>query len=133
MRRLLIIPLLALGLTVVAAACNGDDDGAFATLPPIRTTSTTSTTVTTISTEPQYYEVQSGDVLSIIAERFGVPMQAIMDANRITDPNAIQAGQTLRIPAGVVVASLPGQTTSPPATDDNDNDNDGGGDDDDSE
>jgi LysM repeat protein len=116
MRRRLIIPGAALLIALAAGACGGDDDGAFATLPPIRTTTTTSTTTTTISTETQYYVVQSGDFLSIIAEQFGVPMQAIMDANGITDPNAIQAGQTLRIPAGVFAQStLPGQTTTVPA------------------
>jgi LysM repeat protein len=116
MRRRLIIPVAALLGTMVAGACSGDDDGAFATLPPIRTTTTTTTTSTTISTETQYYVVQSGDFLSIIAEQFGVPMQAIMDANGITDPNAIQAGETLRIPAGVVAQStLPGRATTVPA------------------
>ncbi len=44
------------------------------------------------------YRVQPGDTLSAIAVRFGVSMQAIMDANHITDPDAIYVGQVLRIP-----------------------------------
>lgn len=110
------------------AACGGDDDGAFSTLPPIRTTTTSSTTTTVVSTEPQYYVVQRGDVLSIIAELFDVPMQAIMDANGISDPNAIQAGQTLRIPTGVVVVNtLPPRSATTLAGDPGTPEDPGGG------
>ena len=51
----------------------------------------------------QKYDVQQGDTLSKIAERFyGDPAlyPKIFDANRdvLTDPNVIKVGQTLRIP-----------------------------------
>ena len=44
------------------------------------------------------YIVQSGDTLSIIADRFSVSMNDLMSANNISDPNTIQAGQQLVIP-----------------------------------
>lgn len=47
------------------------------------------------------YEVQSGDCLSTIAQRFGVTWQQIYDANRDTigdNPNLIYPGQQLTIP-----------------------------------
>ncbi len=44
------------------------------------------------------YTVRPGDTLSQIAERFGVSLQALMEANGITDPDAIYVGQVLRIP-----------------------------------
>ncbi len=44
------------------------------------------------------YYVQPGDTLTGIAQRFGVSLQALMEANNITDPDAIYAGQVLRIP-----------------------------------
>ena len=44
------------------------------------------------------YVVQRGDILSAIAARFGVTVQAIVDANGLKDPNHIEPGQRLIIP-----------------------------------
>ncbi len=44
------------------------------------------------------YVVQLGDTLSDIAELFGVPVAAIMEANGLADPHFIREGQTLVIP-----------------------------------
>lgn len=46
----------------------------------------------------QLYYVQPGDTLTSIAQRFGVSLQALMEANNITNPDEIYAGQVLRIP-----------------------------------
>jgi putative chitinase len=46
----------------------------------------------------QTYTVQPGDILSRIAARLGVPLQAIIDLNGIANPDRIQPGQVLRIP-----------------------------------
>lgn len=46
------------------------------------------------------YVVQKGDNLSRIATRFNVTVDAIVRANHLKDPNAIQVGQTLIIPDG---------------------------------
>ncbi|HET9223049.1 MAG TPA: LysM domain-containing protein [Roseiflexaceae bacterium] len=51
------------------------------------------------------YVVQQGDTLSGLAEDFGTTVEEIMAANGLTDPNALQAGQTLIIPA--LVAATP--------------------------
>lgn len=48
---------------------------------------------------PGPYTVQQGDTLSAIAVRFGVSIDDLMAANRISDPNSIFAGQELRIPS----------------------------------
>lgn len=45
------------------------------------------------------YIVQPGDMLSAIAERYGVSVEAIAAANNLTDPNALEVGQRLIIPA----------------------------------
>ena len=47
---------------------------------------------------PQSYIVQPGDMLSAIAQKYSVSVPALIKANSITDPNALQAGQTLTIP-----------------------------------
>lgn len=45
------------------------------------------------------YVVQPGDTLSALAERFNTTVDEIRVANNLTDPNALQVGQTLLIPA----------------------------------
>ena len=90
--------------TLAATGCGTTDEASSQTLPPIRpTVATTSTTTTTIPEGERYYTVQSGDTLGNIAERFQVPIQAIVDLNGLASPDDIQAGQTLQIPSGVVV------------------------------
>jgi LysM repeat protein len=45
------------------------------------------------------YVVQPGDTLGGLAEEFGTTVEEIMAANGLTDPNAIEVGQTLLIPS----------------------------------
>ncbi len=56
---------------------------------------------------PQTYVVQSGDMLSAIAQKYGVSVQAIAQANNIANINALVVGQTLTIPV------VPPQPTGP--------------------
>ncbi|GIK57815.1 MAG: LysM peptidoglycan-binding domain-containing protein [Chloroflexi bacterium] len=53
--------------------------------------------------------VASGDTLFNISQRYGVPMDQIMAANGITDPNNLVVGTQLVIPA-------PGSVAPPPPT-----------------
>jgi LysM repeat protein len=57
------------------------------------------------------YVVQPNDTLSGLAEDFGTTVEELMAANNLTDPNAIQAGQTLLIPA-LITNTLPLATAS---------------------
>jgi LysM repeat protein len=45
-----------------------------------------------------YYTIAKGDALSVIAERFGVDMEAIQQENGLRNPDDIKAGSKLRIP-----------------------------------
>ena len=47
---------------------------------------------------PQTYVVQPGDMLSAIAQKYSISMQALAQANQIADVNSLVAGQTLTIP-----------------------------------
>lgn len=44
------------------------------------------------------HTVQTGETLSIIAKKYGVPMKTIQNANRIADPTKLLVGQSLFIP-----------------------------------
>lgn len=57
------------------------------------------------------YTVVAGDTLYGIAERFGVPVEALIELNQIADPSLIQVGQTLLIPSGAVSDGLAGVPT----------------------
>ncbi len=57
------------------------------------------TTATTKSGET-LYEVRDGDSLSLIAKRFGVRIRALIEANRLEQPDLLRPGQRLVIPGG---------------------------------
>lgn len=61
--------------------------------------------------EGPIYIVQSGDTLSLIASRFNVDLENLMNANGISNPNLLSAGQELVIPgmegiSGVLVTEF---------------------------
>ena len=63
--------------------------------------------------EDEVYIVQAGDILSAIAARYGVSMQAIMDANNLTNPDFVFVGQRLVIPRSGSSSASPTATNTP--------------------
>jgi hypothetical protein len=63
------------------------------------------------------YLVQEGDTMSKIADRFGVPLAALIEANRdnIPNPDVLQIDQEVIIPVAAPT-TLPGVTPSPSPT-----------------
>jgi LysM repeat protein len=120
-RSLLPIAVIAVAGVVNACSEDGVPQGG-PTLPPIATSSTTSTSVPTATTLPQYYEVRRGDTLTLIAAAYSIPVQALMIANQLTDPDDLAAGQFLIIPrredivADMLPPTVPGQTAPPMPT-----------------
>ena len=59
---------------------------------------------------PAVHVVQSGETLGALAQRYGVSIEALMQANGLTDPNVLQVGQTLMIPisGSAAVPASPG-------------------------
>lgn len=49
--------------------------------------------------EGALYRIQSGDTLLVVARRFGVTLQQVLDANPGVNPNRLQIGQEIIIPA----------------------------------
>ncbi len=43
------------------------------------------------------YKVKPGDLLSTIGKRFKVPYEILMEINRISNPQALQAGETIKV------------------------------------
>jgi LysM repeat protein len=98
---------VALTATLLAAvtACGGGSDNDPTSTPIDFLAIVTPTPGTPVPLTPtvaagggQTYIVREGDSLSGIASRFGVSQEAIQQANNITDPNSIYAGQELIIP-----------------------------------
>ncbi len=110
-RLLFVVPVVLGGL---AAGCGTTDQASRQTLPPIRTTTSSTTTPTTTFPEgTKFYTIKRGETLAVIAASFGVTVQSIVDLNQISNPDAVQAGQTIEIPTDVIlVAELP----DPPVT-----------------
>jgi nucleoid-associated protein YgaU len=94
------LPLLA-----ITAAPTIDADATATTLA-VQATFTPAPLPTRVPATPEAtadgferYVVQRGDTLAAIAIRFGTTVDAIVTLNELTDPNAIEVGQELRIPA----------------------------------
>lgn len=61
------------------------------------------------------YVIRSGDVLSVLAQRFGTTVQALAQLNGISNPDRISAGATIRVPDGAGAAP-PRPATAPVPT-----------------
>lgn len=60
------------------------------------------------------YQVQFGDTLGVIALKFDVSVEEIMDINQISDPNSLPVGMLLYIP--LPPDKIPSKTPSPTQT-----------------
>ena len=61
-------------------------------------TSEPETTSTPAASEEGTYTVEEDDIPSTIAEKFGISVEALMEANGITDPTSLTIGQVLVVP-----------------------------------
>jgi LysM repeat protein len=68
----------------------------------------------TLTPTPIIYRIQSGDTLLAIAAEFGIPAEAIQEANGIIDPRRLQIGQELVIPRPETEAEQPPTPTPTP-------------------
>ena len=70
-------------------------------MPPTATLIPPSPTLVPPTATPVIYVVRAGDTLTAIAEKFGVAVEALQEANAISDPRRLQIGQELIIPIAV--------------------------------
>ena len=68
----------------------------------------------TTKVQPGYYRVQSGDTLTQIARKQGASVSDLVRWNKLSNANAIEVGQVLRVepPAGQARAPAPSKATS---------------------
>jgi len=121
-RRLIVLSSALLIAALVVVACGGSDNKkpnvnsgeiATATLPA----TLPDAIILGQSEVPiagETYTVLDGDTLSSIAAQYDVTVEAIMQANDITDATQLSVGQVLRIPGGV--SDAPTATPAPAAT-----------------
>lgn len=109
-----LLALVGLMGTLVLAGCGGDDSEAGFTLPLLRTVpeSTLPAATTTLPQFKELYTIQEGDTLSEIAQIFGVSVDDLISYNAISNPDAIQAGQVLKVPSPVNPAATTAPSTS---------------------
>jgi LysM repeat protein len=88
--------------------------GSHATSTPVPSTPLPTATPTATPT-PVVYVVQKGDNLLAIADQYGVSVYALIDANGIENPRALQVGQQLIIPLGEadILTAQPSATPTP--------------------
>src|SRR5436309_10199008 len=63
----------------------------------VLTTSTASTSTETTTPGAQYYVVQSGDTLGLVAQKYSTTVQQLLTLNPGVDPTALHVGQRIRV------------------------------------
>ncbi|NBU55101.1 MAG: LysM peptidoglycan-binding domain-containing protein [Acidimicrobiia bacterium] len=100
-----VVKSVALAVAVIVplslAGCGGDSESVdtlplLTAAPTVPETTVSPTTLAPVAEE--FYTIQQGDTLFGIAQSFGVSMSDLISYNAIADPDAIQAGQRLKIP-----------------------------------
>lgn len=100
-------------LASVAAACGDPADEAAATLPPIASTTSTTIPVTTTTVYiPITHEIAPGEGLRGIADTYGVDYDELIAVNGILNPDYIEAGDVLDIPAPTTTSTTSTTTTT---------------------
>ncbi|MEJ7785653.1 MAG: LysM domain-containing protein [Solirubrobacteraceae bacterium] len=103
-------PLALLGsvaaIMVVISSSNGSGEqppaspgitGSTSTTDETGTDTTTTTTTPAKSAGRRFYVVKEGDVLSVIADTTGVPLDVIEELNSDVDAQSLRAGQRIKL------------------------------------
>lgn len=86
---------------------SGDDS----TIP---TSSTSSSSTTTSIVSVREYTVQPGESLYTIAEKFNLSAPALVELNKIKNPDRVSAGTVLKLPPSSGFVPIGATTTMPP-------------------
>jgi cell wall-associated NlpC family hydrolase len=61
------------------------------------------------------YTVKTGDTLSVLAQRFAVPLDSLTKLNGIADADQLKVGQELKLPDTAKIEAQPAAQPTPPA------------------
>lgn len=78
------------------------------------TTTSVAATTTTALTAVREYTVQPGESLFAIAERFDLSAPALVELNKIKNPDRVSAGTVLKLPPSNGFVPIGATTTMPP-------------------
>ena len=98
--------LLAVTVAILLVRA-GLDNGDASTPPPVATTTTEVTPTTTeepgptetstVPADAEFYEIQAGDTLAVIADQHGTTVEQLLVLNPDVDPVALTVGQRIRV------------------------------------
>ena len=74
---------------------------------PITRTTTAAAPKPAVNKSATQHKVQSGETLSVIADRYGVSMQNLIALNGISNPNQVEVGRTLKLRGSAKPATKP--------------------------
>lgn len=87
-----------------------------ATVPPVASLTPSTAPSPTPNQNFESYQIRSGDTLGAIATSFGVTVEAIIDANNLTNPDVLNVGEVLLIPLGSELTLQTDSTNVPEAS-----------------
>ncbi|MEI8159806.1 MAG: LysM domain-containing protein [Actinomycetes bacterium] len=106
----LAIGVLAFTFAAVVASIMGGGDASSAATTT--TTSSVATTTTTTIAVPLKHVVKSGESLFSIAQLYSVKMEAIIELNKLDNPDKLGLGDEILLPQGSVARVAPVTSTS---------------------
>ena len=106
----LAIGVLAFSFAAVVASIMGGGDASSAATTT--TTSSVATTTTTTIAVPLKHVVKSGESLFSIAQLYSVKMEAIIELNKLDNPDKLGLGDEILLPQGSVARGAPVTSTS---------------------
>jgi peptidoglycan endopeptidase LytF len=93
--------LLAATIAVLLVRAALTDEGEATTPPAATTTAPTTTTdpgtTATNAAGAEYYKIQAGDTLAVVAEQYDTTVEQLMTLNPDVDPVALTIGQRIRV------------------------------------
>ncbi len=95
-------------ISLVLSACVKVEPGA-----PMISTPPSSPSEPTATPTPHFYTVQPGDTLWLIAQRFNVDMETLVQINELENPDLLLPGQRLLISGDVTISGRPLPTPTP--------------------
>ena len=97
-------------LAVLSSLLSGGDSQSSSTT----TTTSTPASTTTALVAVREYTVQPGESLFAIAEKFDLSAPALVELNKIKDPDRVSAGTVLKLPPSNGFVPIGATTTMPP-------------------